>query len=180
MFSEATMLLWADAVPEPTTHGAPQGEENTDQAPTPPSAPTETGRKRPRALPTDLDDMVDTSFACCKRLRCVEAFVTGQGNVRELRAEQTIIKGLTGTSKSDFVNGQVPVTRPGKNEGALYAGGRLVCNSFFKRAFGVSNNMIQNRLNNPGSAIAKRYVCVYVAVSFCVYLRGSWGGCTSH
>ncbi|CAM9190047.1 unnamed protein product [Pylaiella littoralis] len=100
--------------------------------------------------------MVDSSFSCCKRLKCVETFVTGRADVRELRAEQMAFDSLRGNSRGQFVNSKIPACRPGRFQGTMSAGGVLVCNSFFKAAFGVSNNLIQNRKNNPGASISKR------------------------
>ena len=72
--------------------------------------------------------------------------------------EQKAFSTLAGRSRAEFVNTIIPASRPGKNKGAMRAGGRVVCNTFFKQALGVSNNLIQNRKHNAGaSTIATRY-----------------------
>lgn len=103
----------------------------------------------------DVDDMVSSGFMCCNRMRCVESFVLGKGDVKTLRAEQAVMCGLTGKGRSSFVHTMIPLVDPGRNKGALYAGRQLVCSSFFRKAFNVSNNLIQARKGNPGSPALK-------------------------
>ena len=169
MFSEAPLLLYAEPVPpslSSSSHGDPplnvsddqhpDDENNTDPSHVLPSALANNNKKRRR--PTDISDMVDSSFSCCKSLRCVEAFINEAADVRELRAEQKAFSALAGRSRAEYVNTMIPASRPGKNKGAMRAGGRVVCNTFFKQAFGVSNNLIQNQKHNAGaSTIATRY-----------------------
>ena len=38
----------------------------------------------------------------------------------------------------------------------MYAGGQVVCNQFFRQAFGVSNNTIESAKRNPQSDIVQR------------------------
>ena len=169
MFSEVLFQLYTEPVPPSlpsSSHGnpplnvsddQPTDDENTDPSHVLPSALGNNNNKRRR--PTDISDMVDSSFSCCKKsLRCVEGFINGTADVRELRAEQKAFLALAGRSRAEFVNTMIPASRPGKNKGAMRAGGRVVCNTFFKQAFGVSNNLIQNQKHNAGaSTIATRY-----------------------
>ena len=168
MFSEALLQLYAEPVPSSlpsSSHGDPPlnvsddqdpDDENTDPSHVLPSALANNSKKR--RCPTDISDMVDSSFSCCKSLRYVEAFINGTADVRRLRAEQKAFSALAGRSRAEFVNTMIPASRPGKNKGAMRAGGRVVCNTFFKQAFGVSNNLIQNQKHNAGaSTIATRY-----------------------
>ena len=169
MFSEALLQLYAEPVPPSlpsSSHGDPPlnvsddqhpDDENTNPSHVLPSALANNNNKRRR--PTDISDMVEGSFSCCKKsLRCAEAFINGTTDVRELRAEQKAFSALAGRSRAELVNTMIPASRPGKNKGAMRAGGRVVCNTFFKQAFGVSNNLIQNQKHNAGaSTIATRY-----------------------
>ena len=142
MFSEALFQLYAEPVP-PLNVSDDQhpDDENTDPSHVLPSALANNNKRR---RPTDISDMVDSSFSCCKKsLRCVEAFINGTADVRELRAEQKAFSALAGRSRAEFVNTMIPASRPGKNKRAMRAGGRVVCNTFFKQALGVSNNLIQ-------------------------------------
>ena len=50
------------------------------------NAAPNTNKRRHTTAVVDLDDMVDASLTCCKRLQCVEAFVTGKADVKVLRA----------------------------------------------------------------------------------------------
>ena len=88
-------------------------------------------------------------------LRCVESFVNGKGDIKTLRAEQASMATLTGAGRSHFVHTKIPLVSPGRNKGAMVAGHQLVCTAFFRRAFDVSNNMIQALKNNPGSPALK-------------------------
>ena len=168
MFSEALLQLYAEPVPpslSSSSHGDPPlnvsddqhlDDENTDPSHVLPSALANNNKKRRR--PTDISDMGDSSFSCCKSLRCVEAFINEAADARELRAEQKAFSALAGRSRAEFVNTIIPASRPGKNKGAMRARGRVDCNTFFKQAFGVSNNLIQNQKHNAGaSTIATRY-----------------------
>ena len=173
MFSEVLLQLYAEPVP-PSLPSSPHGDpplnasddqhpddENTDPSRVLSSALANHNNKRWR--PTDISDMADSSFSCCKKsLRCVEAFINGTADVRELRAEQKAFSALAGRSRAEFVNTMIPASRSGKNKGAMRAGGRVVCNTFFKRAFGVSNNLIQNQKHNAG---ASTIVTMYDACS---------------
>ena len=168
MFSEALFQLYAEPVPPSlpsSSHEDPPlnvsddqhpDDENTDPSHVLPSALANNNKRR---RPTDISDMVDSSFSCCKKsLRCVQAFINGTADVRELRAEQKAFSALAGRSRAEFVNTMIPASRPGKNKGAMRAGGCVVCNTFFKQALGVSNNLIQNQKHNAGaSTIATRY-----------------------
>ena len=168
MFSEALLQFYAEPVPlslSLSSHGDPPlnvsddqhpDDENTDPSHVLPSALANNNNKRRR--PTDISDMVDSSFSYCKSLRCVEAFINEAADARELRAEQKAFSALAGRSRAEFVNTIIPASHPGKNKGAMQAGGRVVCNTFFKQAFGVSNNLIQNQKHNAGaSTIATGY-----------------------
>lgn len=168
MFSEALLQLYAEPVrpSSPSLHGDPSlnvshdqhpDDENTDPSHVFPSTLANTTKKRRK--PTDIIEMADSSFSCCKSLRCVEAFIKGTADVRELRAEQKAFSALVaGRSRAEFVNSMIPASHPGKNKGAMRAGGRVVCNTFFKEAFGVSNNLIQNQKHNARApTIATRY-----------------------
>ena len=167
MFSEALFQLYTEPVPSSlpsSSHGDPPLNVSHDQHPddenTDPShvLPSALANNKKRRRPTDISDMVDSSFSCCKSLRCVEAFINEAADVRELRAEQKAFPALAGRSRAEFVNTIIPASRPGKNKGAMRAGGRVVCKTFFKQAFGVSNNLIQNQKHNAGaSTIATRY-----------------------
>ena len=97
MFSESLLQLYAEPVPPSlpaSSHGDPPlnvsddqhpDDENTDPSHILPSALANNNKKRRR--PTDISDMVDSSFSCCKSLRCVEAFINGTADVCELREE---------------------------------------------------------------------------------------------
>ena len=96
MFSEALLQLYAEPVPPSlpsSLHGDPPLNVSDDQHPddenTDPSyvLPSALANNKKRRRPTDISDMVDSSFSCCKSLRCVEAFINGTADVRELRAE---------------------------------------------------------------------------------------------
>lgn len=103
---------------------------------------------------TDVRDMVADDFLCCKSLRCVEAFVMGKHDIRVLRAEQADLNTLTTyRARSAWVSRQVPVLSPKKNEGSMLAANTLVCNAFFRRAYGVSNNTIESAKRNPRSPV---------------------------
>lgn len=111
-------------------------------------------RKRPSC--TDLSDMVRDSFACCKNLRCVEAFVTGAADVRILRNEQAEFTRLTKRKERlQWISTRVPSIKLSRNKGALKAGDVYVCTAFFIRAFGTSNEAIQSAKDNPHY----RYCC---------------------
>ena len=103
----------------------------------------------------DVDDMVSTGFVCCNNLKCVESFVLGKGDIASLRAEQRVMSSLTGRGRSSFVHTMIPLIDPGRNHGAMVAGRQLVCSAFYRKAFHVSNNMIQARKGNAGSPAMK-------------------------
>ena len=105
--------------------------------------------------PVDVDDMAREGFVCCTRLRCVESFVVGKGNIETLRAEQKAMATLTGVGRASFVHTLIPLVKPDRNKGSMLAGHRLVCTAFFRRAFDISNNMIQSLKSNPGSPTLK-------------------------
>lgn len=152
--SEAS-LQWLRPLPaadEETTSSPTPVDENVD-----PHAPNNTPRKRTRQVSSvvDVDDMVSSGFVCCNKLRCVDSFVLGQGDVATLRAEQRIRSSLSGTGRSSFVHTMIPLVDPGPNRGAMLAGRQLVCSAFFRKAFHVSNNMIQARKGNAGSPTLK-------------------------
>ena len=88
MFSEALLQLYAAHKDPPLNVSDDQhpNDENTDPSHVLPSALANNNKKRRR--PTDISDMVDSSFSCCKSLRCVEAFINEAADVREFRAEQ--------------------------------------------------------------------------------------------
>lgn len=149
-------LQWLRPVAPPehdvTVSPTPAGEdrENVD-----PHAPT-TSKKRTRVSSVvDVDEMVSSGFMCCNKMRCVESFVLGKGDVETLRAEQRIMSGLSGRGRSNFVHTMTPLANPGTNKGAMVAGRQLVCTAFFRKAFHVSNNMIQARKGNAGSPALK-------------------------
>ena len=107
----------------------------------------------------DVDDMAREGFMCCNRLRFVESFVLGKGDIRTLRAEQAAMAKLTGAGRSNFIHTLIPLVKPARNTGAMIAGHQSACTTFFRRAFNVSNNMIQILKNNhPGSPGLKGYV----------------------
>lgn len=134
-----------------TPLATPVGDENVD-----PKNPIVTPKKRSRHVSSvvDVDEMVSSGFVCCVK-RCVDAFVNGEGDVKTLRAEQRIMSRLTGAGRSAFVHTMIPLIDPGHRVGAMRAGDRLVCTAFFRKAFHVSNNMIQARKPNPGSPALK-------------------------
>lgn len=137
---------------EATTSPTPVRDENVD-----PHTPLATPKKRSRQVSSvvDVDEMVSSGFVCCNKLRCVESFVLGKGDVKTLRAEQSIMSTLTGKGRSSFVHTMIPLVDPGRNKGAMLAGRQVVCSAFFRKAFHVSNNMIQARKANPGSPTLK-------------------------
>ena len=104
----------------------------------------------------DVDVMAREGFHCCRTLRCVEAFTLGKGDITTLRAEQTAMSSLTGASRAHFVHTMIPLVQKGRKTGAMVAGRQSVCTAFFRRAFNVSNNMIQALKNNPGSPCLHR------------------------
>jgi hypothetical protein len=144
----AAPQLEADASASPT----PGQDENID-----PHAPPATPKNRARQVSSvvDVDQMVSSGFVCCNTLRCVDKFVLGEGDVKTLREEQRIMSSLTGTGRSSFVHTMIPLVHPGRNRGAMLAGRRLVCSKFYRKAFHVSNNMIQARKGNAGSPTLK-------------------------
>ena len=99
----------------------------------------------------DVHDMAKAGFFCCKKLKCVESFVLGTGDVNTLRAEQRVLAAFSGAARSNFVHTLLPLVAPEK--GAMLAGRQFVCTAFFRKAFNVSNNMIQSLKNNPGSPV---------------------------
>ena len=128
MFLEALFQLYAEPVPPSlpsSSHGDPPLNVSDDQHPadenTDPShvLPSALANNKKRRCPTDISDMVDSSFSCCKSLRCVEAFINGTADVRELRAEQKAFSALAGRSRAEFVNTMIPASRPGENKGAM-------------------------------------------------------------
>ena len=133
----------------------PQHDKLVDKAPVPEMRPRK--RKRVSSI-VDVDDMSREGFTCCNRLRCVESFVLGKGDIRTLRAEQAAMAKLTGAGRSHFVHSFLPLVKPARNTGAMIAGHQPVCTAFFRRAFNVSNNMIQILKNNPESPGLKGYV----------------------
>ena len=167
VMSEAMLRMIAPAQPrEPNTapHSTPSSSssiraqvtlasENDD-----PNPMSSAKRKRASQV-VDIDTMVDASFMCCTKLRCVESFVLGTGDIAALRAEQKVLAAITGNqARSDFVNNLIPLVKPDKFSGAMLAGQRLVCTKFFRKAFNVSNNMIQALKNNDGSPASKGWV----------------------
>lgn len=137
--------------PPTSAHNSSGDDENVH-----PHPPTATPKKRTHVSSVvDVDDMVSSGFVCCNKLRCVESFVLGKGDVATLRAEQSIISSLTGAGRSSFVHTMIPLVDPGRNRGAMLAGRQLVCSAVFRRAFQVSNNMIQAQKGNAGSPALK-------------------------
>lgn len=141
--------LEADAIASPT----PGQDENIDPNAPPPATPKK--RVRHVSAVVDIDQMVSSGFVCCNALRCVDKFVLGEADVETLREEQRIMSSLTGTGRSSFVHTMIPLVPPGRNRGAMLAGRRLVCSNFYRKAFNVSNNMIQARKGNAGSPTLK-------------------------
>ena len=140
------------STPHSATPPTGQVADSENIAPTP--SPTDKKRKQVSAV-VDVHEMARSGFVCCNRLRCVESFVNGKGDIKTLRAEQASMATLTGAGRSHFVHTKIPLVSPGRNKGAMVAGHQLVCTAFFRRAFDVSNNMIQALKNNPGSPALK-------------------------
>lgn len=53
--------------------------------------------------------------------------------------------------RASYAKNSVPLVRRGKYDGSLRAGGIYVSNRFFREAFGVSANFIENAKGNPRS-----------------------------
>ena len=140
------------STPHSTTPQTGQVADSENIAPTP--SPTAKKRKQVSAV-VDVDEMAREGFSCCNGLRCVESFVNGKGDIKTLRAEQAAMVSLTGAGRSHFIHTKIPLVSPGRNKGAMVAGRQLVCTAFFRRAFNVSNNMIQALKSNPGSPSLK-------------------------
>lgn len=119
-------------------------------------------QRRPKHViwrpPRDISVMpTDSKNLCCQNLKCVRSISADAEAVQILRQEQKDLANLTSwRARSDWVRMKVPVTRPKKYKGSMEAGGTLVCNSFFCRAFGVSKNSIESAKKNPGSAVMKK------------------------
>lgn len=153
----AAMLEWLTPPHDwstPHSSPAPPPAARPDNSASPTSTSTPPIRKRARvSAVVDVDQMAKDGFFCCKRLRCVQSFVAGEADIKTLRAEQAALATLSGRARSDFVHSMVPLVSPDK--GAMVAGREIVCTAFFRRAFNVSNNMIQALKNNPGSPAMK-------------------------
>lgn len=150
----SAMLHWLAPVVHPPAEQDWSTLNSPEPEPTAPTTPPPPGKKRKRvSAVVDVHQLAKDGFVCCKRLRCVESFVLGNADIRCLRAEQKNLAGLTGAARSNFVHTMIPLVSPDK--GAMLAGREYVCNSFFRKAFNVSNNMIQALKNNPGSPALK-------------------------
>lgn len=114
------------------------------------------GKKRKCRAPMLPGDMVDTSSSCCSVLQCVESFCNGSSDLQTLQEEQAIIRTGGKQGRSEFIRGHIPLIKPPKNGGAMITGRQLVCNALLCKVFGVPNNCIQDRKNNPGSSASKR------------------------
>ena len=140
------------STPHSTTPQTGQVADSENIAPTP--SPTAKKRKQVSAV-VDVDEMAREGFSCCNGLRYVESFVNGKGDIKILRAEQAAMVRLTGAGRSHFIHTKIPLVSPGRTKGAMVAGRQLVCTAFFRRAFNVSNNMIQALKSNLGSPSLK-------------------------
>lgn len=111
-----------------------------------------TSHQRPwkGAKPTGIKTMVETSFRCCLTLSCVERFARGDNDAQRLHLEQKNFARLPSASaRLQWVREHVPFAKVGRREGSLYSAGSLVCNKFFRLAYGVSANTIENAKRNP-------------------------------
>ena len=149
-----TACQHATSTPRVSTHedrediasrGSTEGQEGLNTA-------VRVKRKRVSEI-VDVETMVADGFECCKTLRCVETFTSGGSDLSALRAEQAVMARLSGDDRATFVGARVPLVRPdsGRIGGSMHAGQRRVCTRFFRKAFNVSNNMIQSVKNNPRS-----------------------------
>lgn len=101
--------------------------------------------------------MVRKSLKCCKSLRCIERFMSGQADLTELRKQQEHILGLKSCrERTAMVGTLVPSGKKRGSRGSMKAGDTFVCNEFFCRAFGVSRNTIESAKGNPGACKRRR------------------------
>lgn len=139
--------------PTPTAAGSfinahQQGSAGTRSA----TPPTSDSKRNKRAPVKSVRDMVEDSFQCCKTLKCVEEFYRGIRRKDILRVEQADFAKLsTCKARHEWVSGQVPRVKGRKNGGSMLAANTLVCNRFFREAFGVSFTLIENSKKNPRS-----------------------------
>ena len=92
MFAEGMLDLFKEPIataPRPSgvalLQNLPLPSDNTADSILAGNAAPNTNKRRHTTAVVDLDDMVDASLTCCKRLQCVEAFVTGKADVKVLR-----------------------------------------------------------------------------------------------
>ena len=113
---------------------------------------------RNRRKPSDVQDMIKDSFVCCKTRKCVERFSTGQASTDELRKQQSDIERLRSCrERTAWVKTMTPFHKPAKNEGSMVAGGTVVCNNFFARAFAVSKWTICSAKGTCAARSSKRW-----------------------
>ena len=107
-----------------------------------------------RTSTTDVRVMVKESFVCCQTMRCVETFLTGNGDIEEeLRRQQEDFSRLESRKgRTAWIGTMVPFAKQGKNQGSMKAGDIYVCNQFFCSAFGVSKCSIDSARRNPCSS----------------------------
>ena len=139
--------------PAPAPAAAHNSKPSTEEDTAPTSARRGKNKRKHVSAVVDVHDMAKAGFYCCKKLKCVESFVLGTGDVNTLRAEQRVLAAFSGAARSNFVHTLLPLVAPEK--GAMLAGRQFVCNAFFRKAFNVSKNMIQALKNNPGSPVLK-------------------------
>ena len=122
---------------------------------TPPAHPsTEPAEGSNKGRGISIALMKDKGFLCCKSLKCVERFTeAGSEDSRELEAQQICFAELHGrVERQDWIRTMVPFSKSSKKRrGSMIAGNHLVCNKFFRAAFGVSNTLIDEAKCNPSS-----------------------------
>lgn len=150
------MLRWL----APATRAPAEEDSSTPNSPAPTtdndtttSTPPPGNRRKHVSSVIDVHQLARDGFFCCKRCKCVESFALGNADSTCLRAEQNVLAGLSGKARANFVHTMIPLVSPDK--GAMLAGRAYVCNAFYRKAFNVSNNMIQALKNNPGSPALK-------------------------
>ena len=78
---------------------------------------------------------------CCKKMRCVECFATGEyDNELLIREQERMAKFVLETERKQFVQERCPLGP--LQRGAMYAGLKPVCSNAFVWLFGVSTDLI--------------------------------------
>lgn len=147
----ARAWLASAAPPPPTPLRSPAVSDDVQDLSTDGNATSATTKPR-RVWPQPVS--ANEQDRCCTRLGCVQTFTEDVASflARTLAKEQDFIRLCsTREDRKKFVLDLVPVVHLGPGQGSMIAAGIPVCTRFFKKSFGVSNQVIDACKGTPHS-----------------------------